>query len=227
MHIVKTQVGTYLASNILIELCDLFQHSSANRSTSTKLIKPHTMIFNLVLDACVRFGSSFKGQQIIELMAQAGVIADTHTIVIISRIHQMNGQRDELKKFKDHIDQVSVPLFHHYRQFYDSLLSLHFKFNDVGLILDICRCDEFLHSKKYRKDPQKPCLVPIGSHNLRAGLKIQILPELLQKDSILKWKLKRSFSYIRVGKLSLATKEWPSLSYNTRDVVGLVSCQSC
>ncbi|KAL7166972.1 hypothetical protein ACSBR2_037602 [Camellia fascicularis] len=59
---VKTEVGTYLASNILIELCDRFEHSSANRSTSTKLIKPDTMIFNLFLDACVRFGLSFKGQ---------------------------------------------------------------------------------------------------------------------------------------------------------------------
>ncbi|KAF5935762.1 hypothetical protein HYC85_026891 [Camellia sinensis] len=194
MHMVKTEVGTYLASNILIELCDQFQHSSANRS---KLIKPDTMIFNLVLDACVRFGSSFKGQQIIELMAQAGVIADAHAIDIISLIFQMN----------DRIDQVSVPLLHHYGQFYDSLLGLHFKFNDVdvasGLILDIyvghdalncsaiipfdnnclteqgggsqkldVQCDESRHSKKYRKDPQKPCLVPIGSHNLRAGLKI-------------------------------------------------------
>ncbi|GMQ04603.1 hypothetical protein CsSME_00049963 [Camellia sinensis var. sinensis] len=62
MHMVKTQVGAYLALNILIELCDRFQHSSANRSASTKLIKPDTMIFNLVLDACVRFGSSFNGQ---------------------------------------------------------------------------------------------------------------------------------------------------------------------
>ncbi|KAL7166975.1 hypothetical protein ACSBR2_037605 [Camellia fascicularis] len=50
MHMVKTQ------------LCHRFQHSSANRSASTKLIKPDTMIFNLVLDACVRFGSSFNGQ---------------------------------------------------------------------------------------------------------------------------------------------------------------------
>ncbi|KAL7188363.1 hypothetical protein ACSBR1_038247 [Camellia fascicularis] len=41
-----------------------------------------------------------------ELMAQAGVIADALIIVIISRIHQMNGQRDELKKFKDNIDQI-------------------------------------------------------------------------------------------------------------------------
>lgn len=210
MHMVKTQVGTYLASNILIELCDRFQHSSANRSASTKPIKPDTMIFNLVLDACLTFGSSFNGQQIIELMAQVGVIADAHTIVIISRIHQMNGQRDELKKFKDHIDQVSVSLVHHYRQFYDSLLSLHFKFNDVdaasGLILDIYRFNESLNGKKYRKDPQKPCLVPIGSHNLRAGLKIQILPELLQKDSVLKMETKEELLIYKNGKVVLSDK---------------------
>ncbi|KAF5935766.1 hypothetical protein HYC85_026895 [Camellia sinensis] len=106
-------------------------------------------------------------------MAQAGVIADAHIIVVISRIHQMNGQRDELKKFKDNIGQVSVSLVHHYRQFYDIS---HFKFNDVdaasGLILDIYRCIESLNGRKYRKDPLKPCLVPIGSHNLRAGLKM-------------------------------------------------------
>ncbi|KAF5935760.1 hypothetical protein HYC85_026889 [Camellia sinensis] len=102
------------------------------------------------------------------------------------------------------VKYVSVPLLHHYGQFYDSLLSLHFKFNDVdaasGLILDIYRCDESLHSKKYRKDPQKPYLVPIGSHNLRAGLKIQILPELLQKDS------KEELFIYKNGKVVLSNK---------------------
>ncbi|XAR70564.1 hypothetical protein NMG60_11027459 [Bertholletia excelsa] len=146
LHMVKTQIGI---------------------STSSKLIKPGTTIFNLVLDACVRFGSSFKSHQMI------------------------NDQRDELKKFEDHIDQVLdlVPLVHHYRQFYDSLLSLHFKYDDVdfasGLILDMYRCKESLHIQKKRKDPPKPCFVPIESPNLRAGLKIQISPELLP-DSVLK-----------------------------------------
>ncbi|CAL5441647.1 unnamed protein product [Camellia sinensis] len=188
MHMVKTEVGTYLASNILIELCDQFQHSSANRSTSTKLIKPDTMIFNLVLDACVRFGSSFKGQQIIELMAQAGVIADEHTIDIISLIYQMN-----------------VPLLHHYGQFYDSLLSLHFKFNDVGLILDIYRCDEFLHSKKYRKDPQKPCLVPTATEGF--------YPQMESKEELFIYKNgKVVLSNKGMAKLILQYKGWGRIS---------------
>ncbi|GFZ00846.1 pentatricopeptide repeat (PPR) superfamily protein [Actinidia rufa] len=210
LHMVKTEIGTYLASNILFALCDSFRHPSATRSASAKLIKPDTVIFNLVLDACVRFGSSFKGQQIIELMAQAGVVADAHSIIIISRIHEMNGQRDELKKFKDHIDQVSVLLIHHFKLFYDRLLSLHFKFNDVdaasGLVLDLYRCNESPHSRKDRKDLQKPCLVPIGSHNLRAGVKIQILPELLQKDSVLKMETKEELVMYKNGKVGLSNK---------------------
>ncbi|KAK4348725.1 hypothetical protein RND71_031480 [Anisodus tanguticus] len=77
------------------------------------------------------FGSPSKGHQIIELMAQVGAGADAYTISIISLIHEMNGMRDELKKFKKHIDQVSAPLVPNYHQFYESLLSLHFKFNDI------------------------------------------------------------------------------------------------
>ncbi|XAR60243.1 hypothetical protein NMG60_11033521 [Bertholletia excelsa] len=181
LHMVKTQIGMFLASNILIELCHYFQDLNTNRSTSSKPIKPDTMVFNLVLDACVRFGSSFKGHQIVELMAQVGVVADAHTIVIISRIHEINGQRDELKKFRDYIDRVMhlVPLVHHYRQFYDSLLSLHFKYDDVdsasGLILDM------------------------------AGLKIQILPELLP-DSVLKVENKEDLISYKNDKLVLNNK---------------------
>ncbi|KAL6985872.1 hypothetical protein U1Q18_019244 [Sarracenia purpurea var. burkii] len=210
LHMVRTDIGTYLASNILVELCDRFQHSSMNRSAFANLIKPDTMMFNLVLDACVKFGSSFKGQQIMELMAHAGVVADAHSIIIISRIHEMNCQRDELKKFKDHIDQVSLPLIHHYRQFYNSLLSLYFKFNDVDaaseLILDIYRGNESVRSRKNRLDPQKPFLVPIGSHNLRTGLKIQILPELLQKDFVLKMETKEELFMHKNGKVVLTNK---------------------
>ncbi|XP_058204459.1 pentatricopeptide repeat-containing protein At4g17616 [Rhododendron vialii] len=210
LHMVKTDVGTYLASNILIELCDRFQNLSETRSASKKLIKPDTMIFNLVLDACGRYKSTFKGYQIIELMAETGIIADAHTIIIISRIHEMNGQRDELKKYKDVVDQVSVPLIHHYIQFYDSLLSLHFKFNDISaaseLIFDLYRCKEFINSREDKKNPEKPCFVPIGSQNLRAGLKIQVFPELIHKDSVFKVDPKEEFVMCKSGKIVINNK---------------------
>lgn len=210
LHMVKTEIGTHLASNILIELCNRIQYLSANKFVSAKIRKPNTMIFNLVLDACLRFRSPLKGQQIVELMAQTGVIADAHTIVIISQMHEMNGQRDELKKYKDFIDQVSNSLLYHYRQFYDSLLGLHFRFNDVDaaseLILDMCRFGESCHGQKDWKEPQKPCLVPIGSHNLSSGLRIQILPELLQKDSALKVETREELIMYKHGKVLLSNK---------------------
>ena len=66
-------VVTYLASNYLVQICGHFLLLSASNSNiHAKLIKPDTMIFNIVLDGCVGCGSSFKGQQIIELMPQVG-----------------------------------------------------------------------------------------------------------------------------------------------------------
>nr|XP_023872234.1 pentatricopeptide repeat-containing protein At4g17616 [Quercus suber]XP_023872235.1 pentatricopeptide repeat-containing protein At4g17616 [Quercus suber] len=210
LHMVKTEIGTYIASNFLVQICDCFQHLNVKKNDWAKLIKPDTMIFNLVLDACVRFELSFKGQQIIELMSQTGVVADAHSITIIAQIHEMNGQRDELKKFKDHIDRVSAPFVFHYRQFYDSLLSLHFKFNDIDsaadLVLYIYRDWESFPIQNVRKELQKPHFVPLGSDNLKTGLKIQIVPEMLQKDSILKVEGKQELVTFRNGKLTLSNK---------------------
>ncbi|GFP98450.1 pentatricopeptide repeat-containing protein at4g17616 [Phtheirospermum japonicum] len=128
LHLIRTEIGTYLSSNILDEI---FQKLNAEKSSNTELTKPDSTIFNLVLDACVRFKAPLKGHLIIELMAFNGVIGDAHTAVIIARLHEMNGNRDELNKYKECIDMVPKPLIHHYRQFYDCLLSSHFKFNDI------------------------------------------------------------------------------------------------
>ncbi|KAF3448215.1 hypothetical protein FNV43_RR08928 [Rhamnella rubrinervis] len=143
LHLVKTEIETHLASNFLVQICECFLRLSANKSNLAKLMKPDTMIFNLVLDACVRFKLSFKGQQMMELMPQTGVVDNAHSVVIISQIHEMNGQRDEIKKYKAYINQLSAPFICHYSQFYGSLLKLHFKFDDIGaateLVWDICR----------------------------------------------------------------------------------------
>lgn len=221
LHITRTENGTYLASNILIELCDHLELINAKRSTA-KQTKLETVIFNVVLNSCIRFGAFFKGQQIVELMSQYGIIADAHSIVIISQIHEANGQRDELKKFKHHVDRVPPTFLHHYRQFYDNLLSLNFKFNDVDaasqLILDLYRGLGSLQSPMDRNNSGKPCLVPIGFHNLRKGLKLQILPELLQKDSIIEVEdeYKDNFLVLSLnGKIVLTNKgiAWVILLY--------------
>lgn len=206
LHLVKTETGAVLASNVLTEICDLYQQLIASKSNCAKMIKPDTMLFNLVLDGCVRFGSSLKGQQIIELMAQVGVVADAHSIVIIAQIYEMNCMRDDLKRFKRHIDMVSASLVCHYRQFYDSLLSLHFIFNDIdaasALILDICGYGDPNCFQERRKEP---CAVPIGSPNLRMGLKLHIQPEPLLKDTIIKVERKPKFVMTKNGKLVLSS----------------------
>ena len=100
----------------MVQICDCFQHLSANKNDHLKLIKPDTMIFYMVLDACVRFKLSFKDQLITELML---VVGDAHSITIIAHVHEM-------KKFY-HIDQVSSPFVFPNGHFYARLLSLLFK----------------------------------------------------------------------------------------------------
>ncbi|KAJ8541456.1 hypothetical protein K7X08_002272 [Anisodus acutangulus] len=209
-HMVKSDTGMILSSNILIEIYGSSQQLTTKKSTCTELNKHDTLLFNLVLDACARFRSSSKGHQIIELMAQVGVGADAYTISIISLIHEMNGMRDELKKFKKHIDQVSARLVPNYQQFYESLLSLHFKFNDIDaaseLVQDIYRFQVLHHEHGDETQPPKPCLVAIGSDNLRMGLKLRIFPHSLSRESVFNVGRNQVLVIHKNGKLVLSNR---------------------
>ncbi|CAN4116395.1 unnamed protein product [Withania somnifera] len=209
-HMVKTDTGMILSSNILIEIYGSSQQLITKRSTCKELNKHDTLLFNLVLDACARFRSSHKGHQIIELMAQVGVAADAHTISIISLIHEMNGMRDELKKFKKHIDQVSAPLVSNYQQFYESLLSLHFKFNDIDAasdhVQDICGFQVPRHEHGNETQPPKPCIVSIGSDNLKMGLKLRIFPHSLPRESVFNVGRNQVLVMYKNGKLVLSNR---------------------
>ncbi|KAL2322969.1 hypothetical protein Fmac_027348 [Flemingia macrophylla] len=103
-HIVKTEVGTNLASNYLFQVCDFHNCLNDRQAHHAVTFKADTLVFNLVLDACVRFKLSLKGLCLVELMSLSGTRADAHSIVIISQILEMNGLRDELKELKDHVD---------------------------------------------------------------------------------------------------------------------------
>ncbi|CAL1386707.1 unnamed protein product [Linum trigynum] len=207
-NMAKTDTGTHLASNFLIQICDCFLDSSAKKDQLAKLVKPDTMTFNIVLDGCVRFKSSLKGQQVLELMSQIGVTADAHSITLIGQIHEMNGLRDEVKKLKYHIDGLPSTFLCHYQQLYNSLLNLHFKFDDIDaaakliLGMHIPRNSATIH-EKYRRESQKPHLVSIGSDSIRSGLKMQIVPELLVKDSILQSQTELELVTFRNGKILL------------------------
>ncbi|CAJ1943214.1 unnamed protein product [Sphenostylis stenocarpa] len=209
-HIVKTEIGTHLASNYLFQICDFYNCLNDNKVHHAVTVKPDTLVFNLVLDACVRFKLSLKGLRLIELMSLTGTMADAHSIVIISQILEMNGLRDEMQELKDHVDRVSAAYVCHYRQFYDSLLSLHYKFNDIDaaakLVLDMINSHNCNVKKEYGKHLQNPCFIAIGSPNLRTALKVHIEPEILCKDSVLKVESRQVLIIYRGGKLVLSNR---------------------
>ncbi|KAG9129038.1 hypothetical protein Leryth_016862, partial [Lithospermum erythrorhizon] len=196
-HMETSDTGTLLASNILIEVC---QQLNANRSLGS----PDATVFNLVLDGCVKFRSSIKAQQIIELMAQVGIVADAYTIVMIAYIHEMNGMRDDLRKLQAHVDLVSTTLLSHYQHFYDRLLCLHFKFNDIdaasALILNLYNHLMGKRMEGSRSQLQKPCSIRIGSHHLR------MLPHNLPRDSVFKLEGKLELIIHKNGRLVLTNK---------------------
>ncbi|KAL9246891.1 hypothetical protein vseg_020372 [Gypsophila vaccaria] len=209
MHMVKTDAGTHLASNILLEFCDHFHHLSAMKSECAKSMKPSTTIFNIVLETCLKLGSTLKAEQIIEAMARTGVVADLHSVLLFSYIYESNGQRDELKKFKEYIDRVSVPLARHYYPFYDRLLRLHFKFDDIDSAARLVEDIYFhwdSHPLKQNTDLIKPCQVPVGSPYLIEGLKNQMVFELLRKDSLFHVKDDDDLLALKDGNLILTSK---------------------
>ncbi|GER32535.1 pentatricopeptide repeat-containing protein [Striga asiatica] len=208
LHLVKTENGVYLGSNMLDEI---FHKLNAEKSANAELTRPDTTIFNLVLDACVRFKAPLKGHLVMELMALNGVMADAHTAVIAARLHEMNFMRDELKKFKDYVDIVPKNLIRHYQQFYDCLLSLHFKLNDIesasGLLLDLCKYSEsndFSMGHQVDKE-KKSCSVSIGSSNIKMGLRLQFLPQQLN-EFFYAVNRKQEFISCRNGRLILSNK---------------------
>ena len=120
----------------------------------------------------------------------------------------MNGLRNEMKELKDHIDGVLAFYVCHYCQFYDSLLSLHFKFSNIDaaakLVMDMTSSHNYDVKKECEKHMQKPCFIAIGSPFLRTVLKIHIKSELLHKDSILKVESRQVLIFYDDGKLVLS-----------------------
>ncbi|CAI8609499.1 unnamed protein product [Vicia faba] len=115
-----------------------------------------------------------------------------------------------MMELKCRIDGVSAAYVRHYRQFYDSLLSLHFKFNDSDsagkLVLDMNSSHNCHNNEECRNHLQKPCFIATGSPNLKNALKIHIEPELLQKDSVLKLEGREGLVFYKGGKLVLSNR---------------------
>ncbi|KAM0030462.1 putative tetratricopeptide-like helical domain superfamily [Helianthus debilis subsp. tardiflorus] len=140
----------------------------------------------------------------IELMSRMGLVGDAYTIVTIARIHAVNGQRDELKNFKSCVDRVAGYTGHHYFQFYDNLMSLHFKFNDINSVSELVF--DMIGLTGTQKGPHKPFVIPLGSPNLKKGLKLQVLPQLLPENSLVKIERNEGFVTYKNKRLVFTNK---------------------
>uniref|UniRef100_A0A0A9GR97 Pentatricopeptide repeat-containing protein n=1 Tax=Arundo donax TaxID=35708 RepID=A0A0A9GR97_ARUDO len=190
LHMVKSQVGSYLAADVLAETCRCFLGQVTDRWQLKKLdpIKNNVTLFNMVLESCVNFKCIIKAQKIMEMMSLVGVVADINTVAISSRVFEMVGQRDELMHMKRSIDSLtSLQFLKYYQHFYDSLLSLHFKYNDMD---DAAKSLIDLHRQRkpgvsISNDLQKQCMIQIGSGNLKTGYRIMFDPGKVDRGFVL------------------------------------------
>uniref|UniRef100_A0A0D9WZ19 Pentacotripeptide-repeat region of PRORP domain-containing protein n=1 Tax=Leersia perrieri TaxID=77586 RepID=A0A0D9WZ19_9ORYZ len=190
LHMVKSEVGCYLAADILCETCECFLDQIHDRRELKKLdpIRANVTLFNMVLRSCVDFKCLIKAQRTMELMSLAGVVGDINTVAIASSVFEMVGQRDELMNMKRSIDSfASLSLIQQYQHFYESLLNLHFKYNDMDaaaqLLVDLYRQQKpraFLGDSIHKQG-----IIQIGSGNLKTGYRIMFDPMKVDKGFVL------------------------------------------
>lgn len=146
-HMSQTATGAFLAAEMIMEIGFLFRDNRVDpRKKSNRPLlsmKPNSFVFNIALTGCLLFGTTRKAEQLLELMPRVGVKADANLLIVMARIYEKNGHRDEIKKLKRHIDEACGLSDLQFQQFYDCLLSCHLKFGDldsaVDMILDMLR----------------------------------------------------------------------------------------
>ncbi|RCV43061.1 hypothetical protein SETIT_9G265600v2 [Setaria italica] len=146
-HMCQTNTGAFLAADLVMELGYLFQNNRVDpRKKSNRPLlsmKPNSFTFNIVLTAALLFGTTRKAEQLLELMPRIGVKPEVNLLIVMARIYERNGHRDEIQKLKRHVDEAYGLSESEFRQFYDCLLSCHLKFGDldsaVDMVLDMLR----------------------------------------------------------------------------------------
>lgn len=210
LHMVKTDIGSCLASGILIEICECFlQHHhkcTGNKMKKNvhrnKLLKPDTTLFNLVLSSCVEFGSIAKAHRIIHLMRLVGVVANADSINIIAHIYEMNGQRQDVLNLEEHVGSSS---HRHYLQLYECLLNLHFKFNDIdaaaNLMMDMHTGFKSCSVAVENHEMKMPQQVQVGSCNLMIGYRMLVEPNKFPNDFLFRPRKTFGLVVFKDGKL--------------------------
>lgn len=134
-YLSKTGLGAFLAAELVLEIGFLFQDGRVDprKKINAPLIamKPNTAAFNIALAGCLLFDTTRKAEQLLEMMPRIGVKADVTLLIIMARIYEKNGRREELKKLKRYVDEAHSISETQFREFYTCLLTCHLNFGDL------------------------------------------------------------------------------------------------
>ncbi|KAK4373407.1 hypothetical protein RND71_008791 [Anisodus tanguticus] len=131
----QTSTGAYLAVELVLEIGYLFQDGRLDprKKCNEPLLsmKPNATCFNIALAGCLLFGTTRKAEQLLDMMPRINLKADATLLIIMAHIYEKNGRREELKKLKRDMEEVTNVTEMQFRQFYNCLLSCYLKFGDL------------------------------------------------------------------------------------------------
>lgn len=146
-HMSQSSTGAFLAAELIMEIGYLFKDNRVDpRKKSNRpllYMKPDSFVLNIALTGCLLFGTTRKAEQLLELMPRIGVKPNAELLIVMARIYEKNGRREEIKKLKRHVDESCGLGDMEFQLLYDCLLSCHLKFGDLDsatdMILDMLR----------------------------------------------------------------------------------------
>lgn len=146
-HMCQSSCGAFLAAELIMEIGYLFNDNRVDprkkRNRPLLSMKPDSFVFNLALTGCLLSGTTKKAEQLLEVMPRIKVKPNAASLIVMARIYEKNGRRDELKKLKRHVDEACGLSDMEFQLIYDCMLSCHLKFGDLDsatdMILDMLR----------------------------------------------------------------------------------------
>ena len=69
-------------------------------------MKPNAAAFSIALAGCLLFETSRKAEELLDMMPRIGIKADANLLIIMARVYERNGQREELKKLQRHMEEA-------------------------------------------------------------------------------------------------------------------------
>ncbi|KAF8412482.1 hypothetical protein HHK36_000446 [Tetracentron sinense] len=196
-------VETLISLDFVIQ----FSASSHVLVTSGDLILFDRVLGNSVLGGQVRCGSTVLGNRGVRLQPRTIAVPDPNSKLITLESFEGSPGRDDRRHSRGLLGRFpSFNFVEQARHTFVSRLIIELSYSELQFASSFHQWIYGGCEFQACKDLQSPRIVTIGSHNLKTGLRMQIMPELLQKDFVLKMESRPIFVMFSNGTLSLTNK---------------------